>query len=63
MNHDPCHYLQEEINEKDAELERLKALLTRAADALDDYVGPQGPDNQIDLSGMQLVQELRKAAE
>jgi len=44
-----------------ADIERLKSLCSRAADALEPYAGPQGPDNQIDLEAMQMIVELRKA--
>jgi hypothetical protein len=44
----------EDIRARDAEIERLKTLLTRAADALGDYHG---------LYQEELIAELRKAAE
>jgi len=50
-----------QIQQKEAEINRLKALLIRAADALeyylvDDYQAKDNPD-------WRLVDELRKAAE
>lgn len=44
-----------QIAEKDAEIDRMKALLTRAADALESY--------QLQDYEQNLIAELRKAAE
>jgi phosphoglycolate phosphatase-like HAD superfamily hydrolase len=47
--------IQDRLKEKDAEIERLKALLTRAADALEDLKGPGWK--------RELITELRQAAQ
>jgi arginine deiminase len=52
--------IQHRLREKDAEIERLEALLTRAADALeelDEWVKPTWIE-----SAKPLIAELRKAA-
>jgi hypothetical protein len=49
--------IQDRLKEKDAELERLKALLARAADALDGATKLVRTESESDL-----IAELRKAA-
>jgi chromosome segregation ATPase len=59
--------LQEELRALDAEIERLKALLTRAADALEFWMKDLAATEQqyVDaaMRDERLLAELRKAAE
>lgn len=57
MNHEVIH-LNAQIAERDAEIKRLKALLTQAADALDIELDLSSPVHHIAL-----IIELRKAAQ
>jgi hypothetical protein len=50
--------------EQDAEIERLKELCARAADALEEEFGPpEDPDYGVKGPVHELIAELRKAAE
>ena len=52
------------IAEKDAEIKRLKRLLTRAAAALQDWVGTPGiSTDAFGRAHRELIAELRKAAQ
>jgi hypothetical protein len=51
-----------QIAEKDAEIERLKALLVRAADTLEEEFGP-GNIDLMTKDPWALIAELRKAAQ
>jgi len=57
---DEAKVIRKAFKEKDAEIERLKALLTRAADALHRWASHAScPTPKTD----DLIEELRKAAE
>jgi hypothetical protein len=57
MSYKEIKSFEQECREKDAEIERLKTLLTRAADALAIEVDLQSPAHHVPL-----IAELRKAA-
>jgi hypothetical protein len=59
--------IQDQLKEKGAEIERLKALLVRAADALEEFAayisGDPDAYRYLRLKEQQLIAELRKAAQ
>jgi hypothetical protein len=55
--------IREAFARKDAEISRLKALLTRAADALDQFHGRYYVIENCDCAVCKLTRELRKAAQ
>jgi hypothetical protein len=54
--------IQDRIKEKDAEIERLKALLVRAAKEMEEALLMKQHASHFKLSYFDLIDELRKAA-